>query len=154
MLGDEETDLGEVEDLAGLDVNHLGVPEPGPTRGARRGCVNDRDVGVCHLGQMLAGGTGLFALLPRGGTTLRTRRGGRFREQLRGGGRRGAPGVAAETLLQIGNLALQAGDLSGLRLHKGGQLLVCRRLRGGIAGRNSPRYARRWRRWWTRGQEA
>ena len=102
-------------DLAGLDVNHLGVPEPGPTRGARRGWVNDRDVGVCHLGQMLAGGAGLLALLPRGGTAFRTRRGGRFREQLRGGGHRGAPGVAPEPFLQIGNLALQAGDLLGLR---------------------------------------
>ena len=83
MFGDHQSDLGQVEDPAGLDLQHLGVPEPGPTRGARIGNVDDGDVGVGHPGEVVAGGAGLLALLPRGGTAFRTRRGGRFREQLR-----------------------------------------------------------------------
>src|SRR5665213_2805669 len=66
-------------------------------------------------------------------------------------------GIALETLTQIGHLGSQCGDFRCLGRHyslqvghQPDQLVVGRSVRSGIAGWNSPRYARRPCRWGTR----
>jgi hypothetical protein len=150
VLGGEQADLGQVEDLSGLDGDHRGIIEPGPARVTRLGHVGDQQAGIGHLGEVLAGSAGLLALLPRRSATLGPGGSERLREQLCRGGHRGVPGIATGALLHVGDPALQLGNLRRLCSHERGQLLIGRDLEGGIAGRNSSRYARRSRGWWTR----
>src|ERR1019366_4731871 len=137
--------------------DHLGILQSRATRRARGWRVADHVVGIGHLGQVLARCSGLLALLAGSGPTLGTRWRRWLREPLGRRRHRGVARVAFETLAKIGNLCPKCGDLLRLdgydSLQLGDQLdqlVVGRSVRGGIAGRNSPRYARRSRRWWTR----
>ena len=63
VLGDDKADLRELEDLATFGADDLASFETLATRRARWWGVDDHLVGICDLGQMLAGRTGLLALL-------------------------------------------------------------------------------------------
>ena len=63
MLGDQQTDLGEVEDLAAFGVDHFGTGEVTATATTGIRHVGDHRIRLGHLGQVLAGGSRLLALL-------------------------------------------------------------------------------------------
>jgi hypothetical protein len=117
VLGDVQADLGEIEDLTGLGVHHLGTFEARAARCARRRCVGDHQIGVRPLGQMLAWGTGLFALLLGRRPTFGPGRRRWLGEQLGRRRHRRVAGIAVETLTQIGHLGSQCGDLRCLGRH-------------------------------------
>jgi hypothetical protein len=111
--------------------------------------MGDHQIGVGPLGQMLARGTVLLAVLFRRRSTVGPGRRGRLSEQFGRRRHRRVAGIAVETLTKICNLGPQCGDLGGLgRRHslqfaqQRDQLVVGRSVRRGIAGRNSQRYAR------------
>lgn len=156
MLGDHQADPGDLEDLAAICVENHGALQARAARGACGRCVVDHVVGVGHVVQVIARGTGLLALLPRRCPTFGPAWSRRLRDLGRGRNR-GVVGVPAETLLEIGNPVLQLDDNEAHLCDRGAQLgvlgnqlLVGRSVRGGIACRYSPRYERRSRRWWTR----
>ena len=104
----------------------------------------DHLVRIDHLGQVLARGTGLLALLAGRGSTLGPAWCRRLREPLGRRRHRGVPRVATETLLEISKACSQLGQLRRLRADHRLQLgiLHLELLVGGsvgreIAGRNS-----------------
>ena len=70
VLGDQQTDLREVEDLTTFRADHLGIGEIPSTVPAGAGHMGDHGVGIDHLGQMPSRGTGLLTLLALGGPTF------------------------------------------------------------------------------------
>jgi len=150
VLGDNEADLGKLEHLSTFSVDDLGVFQARSARRARWRCVVDHVVGIGHLGQVLARRSGLLTLLAGRGPTLGTRWRRRFGESFGRWWHGRVAGIAADTFTKIGHLRPQRSDLRRLRRHHAlqltdqcDQLVVGRSVRGGIAGRNSPRYARR-----------
>jgi hypothetical protein len=150
VLGHHQADLGELEHLAAFVVDHLGTVQVGTARRARGRRVVDHLVGVCHLGQMLAGRTGLLALLAGRGPTLGPTRCRRFREPFGRRRHRGVARVAAKAFFQVGQLRLEHRHLGPQQLVLGHNLLVGGGVGRGIAGRNSQRYARCSPWWWIR----
>src|ERR1019366_5277862 len=150
VLGDHQADLGKVEYLTAFGADDLSVVETGSTRRARGRCVVDHVIGIHHRGEVLARCPGLLALLATSGTTLGPRWRGRLREPFSRRRHRGVAGVPAETLLQVGQLRLEHRHLRPQQRVLGRDLLVGGSVGRGIAGWNSPRYARWSRRWWTR----
>jgi hypothetical protein len=109
--------------------------------------MTDHLIGLCHLGQVFAGGTGLLPLLPGGSSTFGPGRCRRLREPLGRGGHRRVARIPTEALLQVGQLRLEHGHLCPKQSILGHDLLVGRSIGREIAGWNSPRYAR-WSPWW------
>jgi hypothetical protein len=66
VLGDHEGDLGQIEDLAALGVDHRGIGEGGPARATGARHVGDNSIGGNDLRQMLALGAWLLARLALG----------------------------------------------------------------------------------------
>jgi uncharacterized protein YjeT (DUF2065 family) len=104
VLGDDQTDLRELEHLAAFGRDHLGVVQTGTARRTRWRCVGDHLVGIGHLGQVLAGCTGLLALLAGLGPTLCPTWCRRLREPFGRRRHRRIARVAAETLTEIRDL--------------------------------------------------
>ena len=135
--------------------------------------MGDDMVGVGHLGEVRAGGTGLLAGLPSHRTTglaVRALFLGGLGKDVRAGRQGRVLRAAPELLFELGDGASQhvdllfelrdlVSELSPLRcLLLGKHLQRCDELlqlfvgglvseRGGVVGRNSPRYARCTRRW-------
>src|SRR5271165_4809098 len=151
VLGDEQGDLGEVEDLAPLGVDDRGTAEPRPTRPTRLRGVNDGRIGIIDLGEVLAVGAGLLARLSLGcRTPLSPRR--RLGQPFSRRRHRGVPWRAAEADFEITKPLFELPHPSTQFSVLADQILVGGDggLRGRNVGRNSQRYARRIPWWWMR----
>ena len=159
MLGDERPHRWQLEHLATLDVDELGIGQVTAAATARRGRVHAHVVGDLHLGQVLALGPGLFARASLCGTSFSPIGDRGLSEPLGRRRHRRVARVPAQSLLEICDTCslfadepLELDDAGLLRSNEFGQLLIQGRAvnRRGIVGWNSQRYARRSPRWWTR----
>ena len=114
--------LGQLEDLATFDTDDAGIAQIGATPRAGRRRMGHHRVGLDHLGQVLAFRAGLLARTPLGGAALRPIRRRWLGETLGGGRHRGIPRVAPHSLLELGDLGLEFGDLRTLLL---GEQMQC-----------------------------
>ncbi len=173
VLGDDDLGLWDLEDLAHLFVHQLCARKVGAAARAGLRGMGDDMVGIFHLGEVGSGCTGLLAGLPShrsAGLAVRALLLGGLGEDVRGRWHGRVLRVAPELLLELGDGASQHLDLLFERrdLFKELSLLRCLALgqqpqrcdellqllvgglvseRGGVVGRNSPRYARRSRKW-------
>jgi hypothetical protein len=111
MFGDSQADLGEIEDLAVFGVDHLGTGKITTTATTRVRCMDDHCVWIGHLGQVLAGGSGLLPLLALGSPTFGPGRRRRLGEPFGRRWHRRVAGVATDALFEVSQFRLERHHL-------------------------------------------
>ena len=110
VLSHVGADLREIEDLADLIVDHLGIAQLRPAVRARRRRMDKHLVGVGHLREVLALRAGLLCLAACLCPALLAVSGGGLSEPFGRGRHRGVARVAPEALLEIRQPSLELGD--------------------------------------------